>query len=85
MQLNAAVAGGFDPGELAGMPFDEGFGFRRDIEVLVETGARLADLGLSVLDQQPVPLGTPAAGEVEADDDASIREPVSAERVAHRP
>ena len=26
-----------------------------------------------------------AAGEVEADHDASIREPVSAERVAHRP
>ena len=26
-----------------------------------------------------------AAGEVEADDDASIWEPVSAERVAHRP
>ena len=26
-----------------------------------------------------------AAGEVEADDDASIRKPVSAERVAHRP
>jgi hypothetical protein len=26
-----------------------------------------------------------AAGEVEADDDASIREPVTAQRIAHRP
>jgi hypothetical protein len=38
-----------------------------------------------VLDQQPEPLGALAAGEIEADDDALIREPVSAERVAHRP
>ena len=60
-------------------------GFRRDVEVLVEAGVRLADLGVAVLDQQPVPLGALAAGEVEADDDASIREPVSAEHVAHRP
>jgi hypothetical protein len=34
------------PRELAGVPFDEGFGFRRDLrdlEVLVDTRARLAD------------------------------------------
>src|SRR4029077_13259794 len=61
------------------------FGFRGDVEVLVEAGTRLADFGLSVLDQQPVPLGALAAGEVEADNDASGREPVSAEHVAHRP
>ena len=57
VELDAAVAGGFGPGELAGVPFDEGFGFRGDVEVLVEAGVRLADLGVSVLDQQPVPLG----------------------------
>ena len=85
MELDAAVAGGFGPAELAGVPFDEGFGFRRDVEVLVEAGVRLADLGFAVLDQQPVPLGALAAGEFEADDDASPREPVSAEHVAHRP
>src|SRR5690606_32441005 len=55
------------------------------VEVLVEAGVRLADLGFSELDEQPVALAARAAGEVEADDDASIREPVSAERVAHRP
>ncbi|MCI0543642.1 MAG: hypothetical protein L0Z49_04235 [Actinobacteria bacterium] len=38
------------------MPFDERFGFRRDIEILVEAGVGLADLGVSVLDQQPEPL-----------------------------
>jgi hypothetical protein len=31
------------------MPLDEGFGFRRDVEVLVEAAVRLADLGVSVL------------------------------------
>src|SRR3546814_15625978 len=34
VELDAAVAGGLGPGELAGVPFDEGFGFRRDVEVL---------------------------------------------------
>ena len=38
-----------------------------------------------MLDKQPVALTVPAAGEVEADDYAPVREPVSAERVAHRP
>jgi hypothetical protein len=73
------------PGELAGVPFDEGFGFRRDVEVLVAAGVRLADLGVSELDEEPIAFAARAAGEVEADDDASIREPVSAERLAHRP
>src|SRR5688572_26604756 len=85
VELNAALAGGPGPGELAGVPFDEGLGVRRDVEVLVETGVRLADLGVSQLDEQPIALTARAAGEVEADDDASIREPVSVERVAHRP
>lgn len=85
VELDAAVAGGFSPAELACVPFDEGFGFRRDVEVLVEAGVRLADLGVAVLDQQPVPFGALAAGEVEADDDAPTREPVSVEHVAHRP
>ena len=43
VELDAAVAGGLGPGELAGVPFDEGFGVRRDVEVLVEAGVRLAD------------------------------------------
>src|SRR5262249_56979540 len=29
VELDAALAGGLGPGELAGVPFDEGFGFRR--------------------------------------------------------
>jgi hypothetical protein len=36
VELDAALAGGLGPGELAGVPFDEGFGFRRDVEVLVD-------------------------------------------------
>ena len=31
VELDAALAGGLGPGELAGVPFDEGFGFRRDV------------------------------------------------------
>ena len=85
VELDAAVASGRGPGELAGVPLDEGFGFRRDVEILVEAGVRLADLGFSVLDQEPVQLRALAAGEVEAYDDASIGQPVPAQRVAHRP
>jgi hypothetical protein len=85
VELDAALAGGLGPSELAGVPFDEGFGFRRDVEVLVKAGVRLADLGVSELDEQPIALTARPAGEVETDDDASIREPVTAERVAHRP
>src|SRR5574341_1503701 len=54
VELDAAVAGGLGPGELASVPFDEGFGFRRDVKVLVEAGGLLADLGVGVLYQQPV-------------------------------
>src|SRR5688500_12826089 len=85
VEFDAAVARGLGPGELAGVPFDEGFGIRRDEEVLVEAGVRLADLGLSELDEQPIALTVRAAREVEADDDASIRQTVPAQRVAHRP
>jgi hypothetical protein len=84
VELDAALAGGLGPAELAGVPLDEGFGVRRDAKVL-RAGVRLADLGLSELDEEPVALGARAAADVEADDDASIREPVPAERVAHRP
>ena len=51
VDLNAAVASGLGPAEVAGVPFDEGFGFRRDVEVLVETWIRLTDLGVSELDE----------------------------------
>jgi hypothetical protein len=51
VELDAALADGVGPGELAGVPFDEGFGFRRDVEVFVEAGVRLADLGVSELDE----------------------------------
>jgi hypothetical protein len=51
VELDSARADGLGPGELAGVPFDEGFGFRRDVEVLVEAGVRLADLGVSELDE----------------------------------
>src|SRR5215831_11577767 len=67
------------------MPLDEGFRVRGDVQVFVETGVGLADLGLAVLDQQPVPLVRPEAREVEPDDDALVREPVPAERDTHRP
>ena len=51
VELDAVLAGGLGPSELAGVPFDEGFGFRRDVEVLVEAGVRLADLSVSELDE----------------------------------
>jgi hypothetical protein len=49
VELDSVLAGGLGPRELAGVPLDEGFGFRRDVEVLVEAAVRLADLGVSVL------------------------------------
>src|SRR5215470_13545903 len=67
------------------MPLDEGFRVGGDVQVFVETRVRLADLGLTVLDQQPVPLVGPETGEIEPDDDALVRESVPAERVTHRP
>jgi hypothetical protein len=51
VNLDAALARGLGPGQVTGVPFDEGFGFRRDVEVLVEAGVRLADLGVSELDE----------------------------------
>src|SRR4029450_11720139 len=85
VEPDAAVAECLGPGELAGVPLDEGFGLGGDVEVLVEAGVRLADLGLAVLEQQPVSLVAPEPREVEPDDHAPVGEPVSAERVAHRP
>src|SRR5262249_27746120 len=71
--------------KLPGVPSDEGFGFRRDVEVLVEAGVRLADLGVSELDEEPITLATRAPCKVEADDDAAIRQTVPSKRMAHRP
>ena len=67
------------------MPLHERLGVGGDVEVFVQTGIRLADLGLAVLDQQPVPLVGPTAREVQPDDHALARESVPAQRVAHRP
>src|SRR5262245_38230170 len=85
VELDALIACGLRPGELAGVPLDEGLGFGRDVEILVEAGVLLADLRIPVLDQEPVPLVAPAAGEVESDHNASIRESVRTDSVAHRP
>src|SRR6185437_4273382 len=40
---------------------------------------------LAVLDQQPVPLVGPEAGEIELDDHTLVRKSVPLESVAHRP
>src|SRR5262245_28427514 len=85
IELDAALAGGLSPRQLAGVPFDEGFGLRGDEEILVDARTRLADLGVSELDEEPIAFTVRAAGKVESDDDASIRKPVSTERMAHRP
>ena len=50
VQLNAALASRLGPGEMARVPFDEGFGFRRYEKVLLEAWVCLANLGLSKLD-----------------------------------
>src|SRR3546814_11749930 len=65
VELDAAVAGGLGPGELAGVPFDEGFGFRRDVEVLLEVGVSLAVLGIPEPDGQPTETQARHAGEEE--------------------
>jgi hypothetical protein len=85
VELDPGVAGGLLPGQLPGVPLHERFGVGGDVEVLVQTGICLADLGLAVLEQQPVPLVGPEAGEVQPDDHALVRESVTTERVAHRP
>ena len=51
VELDAVLASGLGPCDLAGVPFDEGFGFRRDVEVLVDAGTRFTDLGVSMLDE----------------------------------
>jgi hypothetical protein len=51
VELDAILARDLGPCELAGVPLDEGFGLRRDEEVLVESRARPADLGVSALDE----------------------------------
>src|SRR5678815_2995269 len=56
VESDAILAGGLGPAELASVPSDEGFGFRRDVESPVEAGVRLADLGLAEFDDQPIAL-----------------------------
>src|SRR4029453_15160295 len=85
VELDPGVAGGLLPGQLPAVPPHERFGVGGDVEILVQTGIGLADLGLAVLEQQPVPLVGPEAGEVQPDDHALVRESVPAEGVAHRP
>ena len=53
MELDPGVAGCLGPRQLPGVPLHERFGVGGDVEVLVQTGIRLADLGLAVLEQQP--------------------------------
>ncbi len=85
MELDAGVAGRFRPGQLPSVPFHERLGVGGDVEVLVQTGIGLADLGLAVLEQQPVPLVGSEAGEVQPDNHAVIGESVATKRVAHGP
>src|SRR4029450_5204817 len=47
VELDAALAGSLGPRELTGVPFDEGFGFRRDVEGLVHALSPTADSGFS--------------------------------------
>ncbi len=76
VELDAAPAGGLGPGELPGVPFDEGFGFHRDVEVPASRPGYVLQISVSSqLDDEPIAFTARAADEVEADDDASIREP----------
>src|SRR4030095_8192772 len=54
VDLDATLADSSGPGEMAGVPFDEGFGVRRDVEVLVEAWVRLDDLGVSEVAESPI-------------------------------
>src|SRR4029450_11231145 len=74
VELDPGVAGGLLPGQLPGVPLHERFGVGGDVEILVQTGIGLANPGLAVLEQQPVPLVGPEAGEVQPDDHAPARE-----------
>src|SRR5262245_18821278 len=71
--LNSVAAARLGPGELAGAPFDECLGFRRDVKVFFKSRVRLADLGVSEFDEQPIALMAQPAGKVETDDNAPIR------------
>jgi hypothetical protein len=57
VELDAALAGGLGPGELAGVPFDERFGLRRDVEVLVAAVVRLGKNLGTAGDQPDGPAG----------------------------
>ena len=50
VELDSVLARSFGPSELAGVPLDKGFSFRRDVEILV-AGVRLADLSISELNE----------------------------------
>ena len=67
------------------MPLHECFRVGGDVEVFIQSGIRLADLSLAVLEQQPVALVGPEAGEIQPDDYTLARKLVPSQRVAHRP
>ncbi len=49
---------------LAIVPLHERLGVGRDVKIFVQTGIRLTDLGLSVLEQLPVSRVGPETGEI---------------------
>jgi hypothetical protein len=51
VELDAAIADRLGPVELAGVPFDESFGFRSDEKVFLKARGRLADLCVSEFDE----------------------------------
>src|SRR5262249_52958196 len=85
VELDPGVAGCLRPGELTGVPLHERLRVGGDVEVFVQSRIRLAELGLTVFEQQPVTLVRPEAREVPPDDHTPVGESVAAERVAHRP
>src|SRR5262245_65472296 len=62
IELDAALADGLGPSEPAGVPFDEGFCFRRDVEVLFETRVCLADIGVAEIDEKLIVITAGQAG-----------------------
>ena len=50
VELDTALRGGLGPCELAGVPFDEGFRFRRDVEVLFENRKSCSRVSVKVID-----------------------------------
>ena len=67
------------------MPLHERLGVGGDVKIFVQTGIRLTDLGLAVLEQLPVSRVGPETGEIQPDDPAPVRNSVPAESVTHRP